>query len=177
MSRVGKHPVILPAGVTVTVSDGQAVVKGKLGELKCAISDKVTVTVENNEVVIKPLADTKECRMLWGTTRANLNNMVKGVTEGYVRKLEMIGVGYRAQANAKGIKLSLGFSHDIDYEAPAGIKITCPEPTQIEISGMDKRAVGAVASELRSFRAPEPYKGKGVKYVEETVRRKEGKKK
>ena len=103
--------------------------------------------------------------------------MVKGVTEGYVRKLEMIGVGYRAQANAKGIKLSLGFSHDIDYEAPAGIKITCPEPTQIEISGMDKRAVGAVASELRSFRAPEPYKGKGVKYVEETVRRKEGKKK
>ena len=177
MSRVGKHPVILPAGVTVTVSDGQAVVKGKLGELKCAISDKVTVTVENNEVVIKPLADTKECRMLWGTTRANLNNMVKGVTEGYVRKLEMIGVGYRAQANAKGIKLSLGFSHDIDYEAPAGIKITCPEPTQIEISGMDKRVVGAVASELRSFRAPEPYKGKGVKYVEETVRRKEGKKK
>ena len=177
MSRVGKHPVILPAGVTVTVSDGQAVVKGKLGELKCVISDKVTVTVENNEVVIKPLADTKECRMLWGTTRANLNNMVKGVTEGYVRKLEMIGVGYRAQANAKGVKLSLGFSHDIDYEAPAGIKITCPEPTQIEISGMDKRAVGAVASELRSFRAPEPYKGKGVKYVEETVRRKEGKKK
>ena len=169
MSRVGKHPVILPAGVTVTVSDGQAVVKGKLGELKCVISDKVTVTVENNEVVVKPVADTKECRMLWGTTRANLNNMVKGVTEGYVRKLEMIGVGYRAQANAKGV--------NIDYEAPAGIKITCPEPTQIEISGMDKRAVGAVASELRSFRAPEPYKGKGVKYVEETVRRKEGKKK
>ena len=177
MSRVGKHPVILPAGVTVTLADGQAVVKGKLGELKCAISDKVTVTVENNEVVVKPVADTKECRMLWGTTRANLNNMVKGVTEGFVRKLEMIGVGYRAQATGKGIKLSLGFSHDIDYDAPAGIKIACPEPTQIEISGMDKRMVGAVASEIRAFRSPEPYKGKGVKYVEETVRRKEGKKK
>ena len=177
MSRVGKHPVILPAGVTVTLADGQAVVKGKLGELKCAISDKVTVTVENNEVIVKPVADTKECRMQWGTTRANLNNMVKGVTEGFVRKLEMIGVGYRAQATGKGIKLSLGFSHDIDYDAPAGIKIACPEPTQIEISGMDKRMVGAVASEIRSFRSPEPYKGKGVKYVEETVRRKEGKKK
>ena len=177
MSRVGKHPIILPAGVTVTLTDGQAVVKGKLGELKCAISDKVTVTVENNEVVVKPVADTKEYRMQWGTTRANLNNMVKGVTEGFVRKLEMIGVGYRAQTTGKGIKLSLGFSHDIDYDAPAGIKIACPEPTQIEISGMDKRMVGAVASEIRAFRSPEPYKGKGVKYVEETVRRKEGKKK
>ncbi len=148
-----------------------------MGTLKTRISDKVNVTVENNEIIVKPLADTKECRMNWGTTRANLNNMVKGVTEGFTRKLEMIGVGYRAQVSGKVLKLSLGFSHDIDYAIPEGIKIACPDVTQIEISGMDKRLVGAVASEIRAYRAPEPYKGKGVKYVEETVRRKEGKKK
>ena len=177
MSRVGKHSIVLPQGVTVTVNGEQVTVKGKLGELTTQVSDKVTVTVDNNEIVVKPVAQTKECRMNWGTTRANLNNMVNGVSEGFVRKLEMIGVGYRGQATAKGIKLSLGYSHDIDYVAPQGIKIACPDVTQIEVSGIDKRLVGAVAAELRSYRSPEPYKGKGVKYVEETVRRKEGKKK
>ena len=177
MSRVGKHHIVLPQGVTLNVTGDEATVSGKLGTLKSHISDKVNVTVENNEIIVKPLSNTKECRMNWGTTRANLNNMVKGVTEGFTRKLEMIGVGYRAQVSGKVLKLSLGYSHDIDYTIPEGIKIVCPEATQIEISGMDKRLVGSVASEIRAYRAPEPYKGKGVKYVEETVRRKEGKKK
>lgn len=177
MSRVGKHPIALPQGVTVTLADGKATVKGKLGELNCTLSDAVEVTVDNNAIIVKPLSQTKEGRMLWGTTRANLNNMVQGVSTGFTRKLELIGVGYKAQATGKGVKLSLGFSHDIEYEAPAGIKIACPSQTEIEISGMDKRNVGAVASEIRAYRPPEPYKGKGVKYVEETIRRKEGKKK
>ncbi len=177
MSRVGKYPVKLPQGVTVNVANGEAVVKGKLGELKCALPSDVTVTVENDQVVVTPHTQSKNNRMQWGTVRANLNNMVKGVSEGFVRKLELIGVGYRAQATAKGIKLSLGFSHDIDFDAPQGVKIACPSQTEIEISGCDKHDVGAVASKIRSYRPPEPYKGKGVKYVEETVRRKEGKKK
>lgn len=177
MSRVGKHHIVLPQGVSVSIENGEATVSGKLGTLKSHLSDKVNVSIENNEVIVKPVADTKECRMNWGTTRANLNNMVKGVSEGFTRKLEMIGVGYRAQVNGKILKLSLGFSHDIDYAIPEGIKIVCPDVTQIEISGTDKRLVGTVASEIRSYRSPEPYKGKGVKYAEETVRRKEGKKK
>ncbi len=177
MSRVGKYPVKLPQGVTVTVADGKAIVKGKLGELTCDLSDLVKVTVQEGEVVVEPVTKSKEGRMIWGTTRANLNNMVKGVTEGFVRKLELIGVGYKAQAVANGVKLSLGYSHDIDYVAPKGVKIACPSQTEIEISGMDKREVGTAASEIRAFRSPEPYKGKGVKYVEETILRKEGKKK
>jgi len=178
MSRVGKHPVQLPAGVTATLADGKVVVKGKLGELSMDIHEAVKVTLEDNAFVVVPAdKNNKQGRMLWGTTRANLNNMVIGVSEGFTRKLEMIGVGYKAQATAKGIKLSLGYSHDIDYDAPAGIKITCPSATEIEIHGADKRLVGAVASDLRSYREPEPYKGKGVKEVEETIIRKEGKKK
>ncbi|MGN1090949.1 MAG: 50S ribosomal protein L6 [Alphaproteobacteria bacterium] len=177
MSRVGKHHIVLPQGVSVSIENGEATVSGKLGTLKSHVSDKVNVSIENNEVIVKPVANTKECRMNWGTARANLNNMVKGVSEGFTRKLEMIGVGYRAQVNGNVLKLSLGFSHDIDYAIPEGIKIVCPDVTQIEISGMDKRLVGTVASEIRSYRSPEPYKGKGVKYAEETVRRKEGKKK
>ena len=177
MSRVGKHHIVLPQGVTFNVTGDEATVSGKLGTLKTRISDKVNVSIENNEVIVKPLADTKECRMNWGTTRANLNNMVKGVTEGFTRKLEMIGVGYRAQVSGKVLKLSLGYSHDIDYAIPEGIKIVCPDVTQIEISGTDKRLVGSVASEIRAYRAPEPYKGKGVKYADETILRKDGKKK
>ena len=177
MSRVGKHPVKLVQGVTASINDGIVTVKGKLGELTLSISDGVTVSIENDEIIVKPESLTTANRILWGTTRANINNMVKGVSEGFTRKLEMIGVGYKAQATAKGVKLSLGFSHDIGYDAPKGIKIACPEPTQIEISGADKCLVGKVASEIRGFRPPEPYKGKGVKYVEETSLRKEGKKK
>ncbi len=177
MSRVGKYPIKLPQGVTVTIDVGKATVKGKLGELSCGLSDFVKVTVQDGEVVVEPVSKTKECRMIWGTTRANLNNMVKGVTEGFIRKLELVGVGYKAQASSNGVKLSLGYSHDIDYVTPKGVKITCPSQTEIQISGIDKREVGAVASEIRAFRSPEPYKGKGVKYVEETIVRKEGKKK
>lgn len=177
MSRIGKYPIALPAGVTVTLADDKATVKGKLGELSCALTDVVKVSVEEGKVWVKPLSETKEGRALWGTTRANINNMVKGVSEGFTRKLEMIGVGYKAQATAKGIKLSLGFSHDIDYDAPVGIKIAVPAPTEIIITGIDKRMVGSVASDIRGYRPPEPYKGKGVKYEGETILRKEGKKK
>ena len=177
MSRIGKHPVKLPAGVTATLVDDKVTVKGKLGELSMNINDAVKVTLEDGALVVTPAEKDKQGRMMWGTTRANLNNLVKGVSEGFVRKLELVGVGYKAQATGKGIKLSLGYSHDIDYDAPAGIKITCPSPTEVEIHGADKRLVGAVASELRSYREPEPYKGKGVKYQEETIIRKEGKKK
>lgn len=177
MSRVGKYPIKLPAGVTASVDKQTVTVQGKLGTLKAEVSDALSVAVEDNALVVKPLSQTKQARALWGTTRANLHNMVVGVSEGFKRKLELIGVGYKAQATGKGVKLSLGYSHDIDYIAPEGVKITCPDITQLEISGIDKRAVGAAAAKIRSYREPEPYKGKGVKYVEETILRKEGKKK
>ena len=177
MSRIGKHPVKMPAGVTATISAEEIVVKGKLGELKTLIPAGVTVKQENDEVVVAPVSQSKEHRMLWGTIRANINNMVKGVSEGYTRKLELIGVGYRAQAQGQVLKLSLGYSHDINYQVPAGVKVATPQPTSIELTGIDKQLLGQVASEIRSYRSPEPYKGKGVKYEEETVLRKVGKKK
>jgi len=177
MSRIGKHPVKMPEGVTATISAEEIVIKGKLGELKTHIPYGVTVKQENNEVVVAPISQNKEHRMLWGTVRANINNMVKGVSEGYTRKLELIGVGYKAQAQGQVLKLSLGFSHDINYQIPAGVKVATPQPTAIELSGIDKQLLGQVASEIRSYRSPEPYKGKGVKYEEETVLRKVGKKK
>lgn len=177
MSRIGKHPVKMPAGVTATISAEEIVIKGKLGELKTHIPSGVTVKQENDEVVVTPVSQSKEHRMLWGTIRANINNMVKGVSEGYTRKLELIGVGYRAQAQGQVLKLSLGYSHDINYQVPAGVKVATPQPTSIELTGIDKQLLGQVASEIRSYRSPEPYKGKGVKYEEETVLRKVGKKK
>lgn len=177
MSRIGKHPVKMPAGVTATISANEIVVKGKLGELTTHIPSGVVVKQENDEVVVTPVSQSKEHRMLWGTVRANINNMVKGVSEGYTRKLELIGVGYRAQAQGQVLKLSLGFSHDINYQIPAGVKVATPQPTAIELTGIDKQLLGQVASEIRSYRSPEPYKGKGVKYEEETVLRKVGKKK
>lgn len=177
MSRIGKHPVKMPEGVTATISAEEIVIKGKLGELKTHIPYGVTVKQENNEVVVAPISQNKEHRMLWGTVRANINNMVKGVSEGFTRKLELIGVGYKAQAQGQVLKLSLGFSHDINYQIPAGVKVATPAPTAIELSGIDKQLLGQVASEIRSYRSPEPYKGKGVKYEEETVLRKVGKKK
>lgn len=177
MSRIGKHPVKMPEGVTATISAEEIVIKGKLGELKTHIPYGVTVKQENNEVVVAPISQNKEHRMLWGTVRANINNMVKGVSEGFTRKLELIGVGYKAQAQGQVLKLSLGFSHDINYQIPAGVKVATPQPTAIELSGIDKQLLGQVASEIRSYRSPEPYKGKGVKYEEETVLRKVGKKK
>ncbi|MBR6730439.1 MAG: 50S ribosomal protein L6 [Alphaproteobacteria bacterium] len=177
MSRIGKHPVKLPAGVTATISADEIVIKGKLGELKATLPSGVSVKQENDEIVIRPVSETKEHRMLWGTMRANIQNMVIGVSEGFKRKLELIGVGYKAQAQGSKLKLSLGYSHDIDYEMPQGVQCATPQPTVIELTSADKQLVGQVASEIRSYRSPEPYKGKGVKYEEETVLRKVGKKK
>ena len=177
MSRIGKHPVKLPAGVTATISADEIVIKGKLGELKATLPSGVSVKQENDEIVVCPVSETKEHRMLWGTMRANIQNMVIGVSEGFKRKLELIGVGYKAQAQGTKLKLSLGYSHDIDYEMPQGVQCATPQPTVIELTSADKQLVGQVASEIRSYRSPEPYKGKGVKYEEETVLRKVGKKK
>ena len=175
MSRIGKHPVKLPAGVTAVIGAEEITVKGKLGELKTHIPHGVVVKQENDEIVVSPVSN--EHRALWGTVRANINNLVKGVNEGFSKKLELIGVGYRAAVQGQVLKLTLGFSHDVDYKLPAGVKAVCPVQTTIELSSCDKQLLGQVASEIRSYRAPEPYKGKGIKYDDETVLRKEGKKK
>lgn len=177
MSRIGKHPVKMATGTTAVIKDDVLTVKGKLGELTYALPKGVHVVVEGDLITVTPVSADKEHRMLWGTVRANINNMVHGVTDGFTRKLELVGVGYRAAVAGNILKLTLGYSHDIDYAIPAGIKVACPVQTTIEISGVDKRLVGQVASEVRSYRAPEPYKGKGVKYEGERILRKEGKKK
>ncbi len=177
MSRIGKHPVKLPAGVTATITDAEIIVKGKLGELKTHIPHGVTVKEENGELVVRPVSDDKEHRMLWGTVRANVHNLVTGVSEGFKKKLELVGVGYKAQAQGQNLKLSFGYSHDIDYKLPQGVQCATPQPTTIELSCADKQLLGQVASEIRSYRSPEPYKGKGVKYENETILRKVGKKK
>jgi len=177
MSRVGKYPVEVPSGVTVSIDGNTVVAKGKLGELTLALTDEVEVTLEEGKVAVAQKNPTKFSRAMWGTTRARINCMVKGVSEGFTKKLELVGVGYRAQAQGNTLKLALGFSHDIDFPVPEGIDIKCPQPTQIEISGIDKQQVGQVAAVIRSYRPPEPYKGKGVKYAGEYILRKEGKKK
>ena len=178
MSRVGKYPVIVPDGVNVTVNNGNVSVKGKNGELSCHYdADHVSVELKEGKVVVSPKAETKEARALWGTTRANINTLVKGVHDGFTKELELIGVGYKARVEGSKLILSLGFSHDVTIETPKGLKITCTSPTQISIFGADKQLVGQTASEIRSWRKPEPYKGKGIKYVGEYIRRKEGKKK
>ncbi len=179
MSRVGKYPVIIPNGVNVAINGNVVKASGKLGELSFAYDDShVVAKLENNTVVVTPLSTSKQARTLWGTTRARINTMVKGVSEGFTKDMELIGVGYKARVEGtKKLVLSLGFSHDIDFEIPEGIKITCASPTQISVFGADKQLVGQVASEIRDYRSPEPYKGKGVRYVGEYVRRKEGKKK
>lgn len=179
MSRVGKYPVIVPEGVNVAINGNVIKANGKLGELSYAYDDShVVAKLENNTVVVTPLSSTKEARALWGTTRARINTLVKGVSEGFTKDMELIGVGYKARVEGtKKLVLSLGFSHDIDFEIPEGIKITCASPTQISVFGADKQLVGQVASEIRDYRSPEPYKGKGIRYVGEYVRRKEGKKK
>lgn len=179
MSRVGKYPVIIPNGVNVAINGNVVKASGKLGELSFAYDDShVVAKLENNTVVVTPLSSSKQARTLWGTTRARINTMVKGVSEGFTKDMELIGVGYKARVEGtKKLVLSLGFSHDIDFAIPEGIKITCASPTQISVFGADKQLVGQVASEIRDYRSPEPYKGKGVRYVGEYVRRKEGKKK
>ena len=177
MSRVGKTPVALPQGVTVDVAGGMATVKGKLGILKLPLSTHVDVKVEDGKVWVKPIAESKQARMSWGSTRANLRNMVDGVSKGYTKNLEINGTGYRAAVQGKNLQLQLGYSHDISYPIPEGIAIKCEKPTAISVTGFDKQKVGQVAAEIRGFRAPEPYKGKGIKYDNEKILRKEGKKK
>ncbi len=177
MSKIGKHPVVVPAGVTATLSDDEITINGKLGTLKTHILSGVSVESSEGLLTVKPLHDTKQSHAAWGTMRANIANMIKGVTEGFSRKMELIGVGYRAQVSGQKLKLTLGFSHDINYELPAGVKAVVTDQTKLELTSADKQLVGQVAAEIRSYRKPEPYKGKGVKYAEETILRKEGKKK
>ena len=177
MSRIGKKPVAVPAGVTVTLNGQSLKVKGPKGELSFDVIDEVAVSHEGAELVVTPRNETTRARAMWGMSRTRIANMVEGVTTGFERTLELNGVGYRAQMKGTMLSLQLGYSHDIDYPAPEGIRIEAPKQTEVKIFGIDKQKVGQVAAEIRRFRSPEPYKGKGVKYAGETIRRKEGKKK
>ena len=178
MSRVGIQPIAIPSGVTVTVSPTEIAIKGGKGELKAALTSDVTVEVKDNKVLVMPVdKNDARSRAMWGTTRNNVANMVKGTSEGYTKKLEIQGVGYRASADKNYLSISLGYSHEIKYAIPAGITIAVEKQTSIAITGSDKRVVGQIASEIRALRKPEPYKGKGVRYEGEYIRRKEGKKK
>ena len=177
MSRVGKYPVDVPAGVQVAVVDRVLTTKGKLGTMSLPLTDYVDAAIEDNQVTITPRTNESQARMMWGTTRALLAAMVQGVSVGFTKTLEITGTGFRASVQGKNLVINLGFSHDVVYPVPEGITITTPRPTAITLAGVDKRQVGQVAAEIRSFRPPEPYKGKGVKYEGEQIRRKEGKKK
>jgi ribosomal protein L6, bacterial type len=177
MSRIGKKPIPVPAGVTATVDGQKIVAKGPKGELSFVANDEVSVKLENNEVVVAPIDQSKDARSKWGMSRTMIANIFTGVKDGYERKLEINGVGYRAAMQGRNLQLALGFSHDVVYEPPQGVTIACPKPTEIVISGIDKQVLGQVAAEIRAYRGPEPYKGKGVKYAEERIIRKEGKKK
>jgi large subunit ribosomal protein L6 len=177
MSRVGKYPVAVPTGVSVAVTNGILSAKGKLGTLSMPIADNVEAKVENNQVAVAPRRNDSHSRMMWGTTRALVASMVKGVSEGFSKTMEIQGTGFRASVQGKNLVINLGFSHDVVYPVPDGITITTPRPTAITVAGTDKRQVGQVAAEIRAFRPPEPYKGKGVRYDNEQIRRKEGKKK
>jgi large subunit ribosomal protein L6 len=175
MSRIGKKPVTIPKGVTVTLDGSKITVKGPKGELHRTLNGAMKVSMKDNEVVVERPSDENEHKALHGLTRTLVANMVEGVTAGFSKQLEIIGVGYKAEQRPYGLQLSLGFSHVIEYRAPAGIKLTAPQPTQVNIEGANKEMVGQVAAEIRSYRPPEPYKGKGIKYVGEQVRRKAGK--
>lgn len=177
MSRVGKHPVALPSGVTAEVKGDVITVKGKLGTLSLAIASDVEVKVADNQVSVTPKAQSIRARMMWGTTRNNVANMVKGVSEGFKQVLEIEGVGFRAAVQGKDLVMQLGFSHEVRYPMPQGIEIKAEKPTLISITGFDRQKVGQVAAEIRGYKKPEPYKGKGIKYAGERIRRKEGKKK
>jgi large subunit ribosomal protein L6 len=177
MSRIGKKPVAVPSGVNASV-DGQLVkVKGSKGELSFLVPDSVAVAHADGAISVTPRDETKRARAMWGMSRSQVANLIKGVTVGYEKKLEINGVGYKAAIAGPALKLNLGFSHDVDYPIPQGIQITTPKPTEIVVTGIDKQKVGQIAAEIREFRGPEPYKGKGVKYVGEFIFRKEGKKK
>jgi len=177
MSRVGKHPVVVPSGVDVAVVGREIKIKGKLGELTAVLTDDVIIDIGDGHVTVTPINQGKRARSMWGTSRSLINNMVTGVSEGFKVELEIQGVGYRAAVAGKTLTLQLGYSHDIVFPMPDGISIECEKPTQIVVSGIDRQRVGQVAAEIRQFRKPEPYKGKGIRYLGEWVRRKEGKKK
>ena len=177
MSRIGKKPVQVPAGVTATV-DGQTVTaKGPKGELKFVVNDEVLVKMEDGAISVDPVNQSKDARSKWGMSRTMISNILSGVKDGFEKKLEINGVGYRAAMQGKNLQLSLGFSHEVVYQTPDEVTIAVPKPTEIIVSGIDKQAVGQVAAEIRKYRGPEPYKGKGVKYASERIVRKEGKKK
>jgi large subunit ribosomal protein L6 len=177
MSRVGKNPVKLPAGVTVDTVNDNLVVKGKLGELSLPLSSNTSVVFENGEITVTPLSQDKFARMMWGTMRNRIANMVTGVSTGFSQNLEILGVGYRAQVQGQNLVLQLGYSHDIVYPIPAGVTIVSEKPTALTVKGIDKQLIGAVVAKIKSYRPPEPYKGKGIRKEGEYVRRKEGKKK
>ncbi|MEQ9641825.1 MAG: 50S ribosomal protein L6 [Alphaproteobacteria bacterium] len=177
MSRVGNKAVAVPSGTTVTIGDGMVKAKGSKGELQVAIVDEVEVSQNDGSVVVKPLAQDKRSRAMWGMQRALIQNIVTGVSDGFEKNLEITGVGYRAAVQGKKLTLQLGYSHDIEFDIPDGIEIACERPTALKVSGIDKQQVGQVAAKIRGYRPPEPYKGKGVKYADEYIFRKEGKKK
>jgi large subunit ribosomal protein L6 len=177
MSRIGKKPVELPSGVSASVSGQTVEVKGPKGTRSFTATDDVTITVEDNSVVVTPRGKSKRARQQWGMSRTQVANLVAGVTEGFKKELEIQGVGYRAQMQGNVLKLSLGYSHDVNFEVPEGITVTAPKPTEIVIEGNDQQQVGQVAANIREWRAPEPYKGKGIRYKGEFIFRKEGKKK
>ena len=177
MSRIGKRPVSVPDGVTASV-DGQTVTaKGPKGELKFVVNEEVIVKMGEDGIKVDPRDQSKDARSKWGMSRTQIENIMTGVSQGFTKSLEINGVGYRAAMQGKNLQLSLGFSHEVIYEVPEGITVATPKPTEITVTGIDKQQVGQVAAEIRKYRGPEPYKGKGVKYADETIFRKEGKKK
>ncbi|HZD90962.1 MAG TPA: 50S ribosomal protein L6 [Pseudolabrys sp.] len=177
MSRIGKRPIKVPSGVTASVEGQTVKVKGPKGALQLALVEDVIVKMQDGAIRVDPRNETKRSRQMWGTARTLVSNLVTGVSKGFEEKLEINGVGYRAAVQGKSLNLQLGFSHDVSYPIPQGVTIATPKPTEIVISGMDKQQVGQVAAEIRGWRPPEPYKGKGVKYADEYIFRKEGKKK
>ena len=177
MSRIGNKPVAVPSGTTANIEGQTVKVKGPKGALSVVLHDDVTVELENGQIKVSPRADTKRARAQWGTSRTLVANLITGVSKGFEERLEINGVGYRAAVQGKNLQLALGYSHDIVYPIPVGITIATPRPVEIVISGSDRRQVGQVAAEIRGYRPPEPYKGKGIKYASERIFRKEGKKK
>ena len=177
MSRIGKKPIPLPKGVTATVAGREVKVKGPKGELKLVLADEITASESGGQLEVKPRDDSKRARAMWGMSRTLVGNMVHGVSAGFEEKLEISGVGYKAAVQGKTLNLQLGYSHDVNFPIPTGIDIKAEKPTSLTITGIDKQLVGSVAAKIRGFRGPEPYKGKGVRYATETIRRKEGKKK
>ena len=177
MSRIGKRPVPVPSGVTAAIADGTLTVKGPKGSLTLGLVSDISYEIGDSGISVQPANDSKQARAFWGMQRTLVENLVTGVTQGYTKVLEITGVGYRANAQGRNLKLQLGYSHDVDYPVPEGIDIKTPDNTTVEISGIDKQKVGQVAAEIRRWRKPEPYKGKGIKYRGEYIFRKEGKKK